>query len=107
MKTEDFEVKAYPEMWAGLDMDVARFDKSRLMLGEVYRKIEITADGQAAAGGCTVRITGKNRGLPAVLLADRCGQTLQSCPPMAPACAAHDHSSPSPSAGAEPGSASG
>jgi benzoyl-CoA reductase/2-hydroxyglutaryl-CoA dehydratase subunit BcrC/BadD/HgdB len=39
MKKEHFEIKAYPEMWAGLDMDVARFDKSRLMLGEVYGKI--------------------------------------------------------------------
>lgn len=37
--TTNFEVKAYPEMWAELDMDVARFDKARLMLGEVYGKM--------------------------------------------------------------------
>lgn len=39
MTTEKFEVKAYPEMWEGLDMDVARFDKARQMLGEVYGKV--------------------------------------------------------------------
>ena len=33
---ENFEVRAYPEMWAELDMDVERFDKARQMLGEVY-----------------------------------------------------------------------
>lgn len=33
-----FEIKAYPEMWRDLDMDVARFDKMRLMLGEIFRK---------------------------------------------------------------------
>ncbi|MFZ5774597.1 MAG: double-cubane-cluster-containing anaerobic reductase [Thermodesulfobacteriota bacterium] len=34
-----FEVTAHPEMWAALDMDVARFDKARQMLGEVYGKM--------------------------------------------------------------------
>ena len=29
-----FEIKAYPEIWQSLDMDVERFDKARLMLGE-------------------------------------------------------------------------
>lgn len=38
MTTTPFEVKAYPEMWASLDMDVPRFDKARLMLGEMYQK---------------------------------------------------------------------
>jgi len=33
-----FEVKAYPELWQSLDMDVERFDKARLMLGEIYEK---------------------------------------------------------------------
>lgn len=36
MSTANFEVKAYPEMWADLDMDVPRFDKARQMLSEVY-----------------------------------------------------------------------
>ncbi|MBU1738565.1 MAG: 2-hydroxyacyl-CoA dehydratase family protein [Proteobacteria bacterium] len=39
MNNATFEVKAYPEMWAGLDMDVPRFDKARQMLGEVYGKL--------------------------------------------------------------------
>lgn len=39
MDGNTFEVKAYPEMWEGLGMDVARFDKARQMLGEAYRKI--------------------------------------------------------------------
>lgn len=34
----NFEIKAYPEMWQSLDMDVERFDKARLMLGEAYEK---------------------------------------------------------------------
>ena len=38
MTTTPFEIKAYPEMWAELDMDVPRFDKARLMLGEMYQK---------------------------------------------------------------------
>ncbi|MBU0675115.1 MAG: 2-hydroxyacyl-CoA dehydratase family protein [Proteobacteria bacterium] len=42
MSTENFEVKAYPEMWAELDMDVPRFDKARQMLGEVYGKMYLT-----------------------------------------------------------------
>jgi len=42
MTHENFEVKAYPEMWADLDMDVARFDKARQMLGEVYGKMYLT-----------------------------------------------------------------
>lgn len=39
MSTEKFEVKAYPEMWTELDIDVPRFDKARQMLGEVYEKM--------------------------------------------------------------------
>ncbi len=34
----NFEIKAYPEIWKDLDMDVERFDKMRLMLGEIYEK---------------------------------------------------------------------
>ncbi|MDP2104603.1 MAG: 2-hydroxyacyl-CoA dehydratase, partial [Desulfobulbaceae bacterium] len=36
---QDFEVKAYPEMWHELNMDVERFDKARQMLGGAYTKI--------------------------------------------------------------------
>lgn len=39
MNKASFEVKAYPEMWTDLDMDVPRFDKARQMLGEVYGKM--------------------------------------------------------------------
>jgi benzoyl-CoA reductase/2-hydroxyglutaryl-CoA dehydratase subunit BcrC/BadD/HgdB len=38
METEKFEIKAYPEMWKELDMDVDRFDKMRQMLGEIFEK---------------------------------------------------------------------
>jgi len=34
-----FEVKAYPEMWNSLGMNVERFDKMRVMLGDVYTKM--------------------------------------------------------------------
>ncbi len=33
-----FEIKAYPEMWRSLDIDVERFDKARKMLGEAYEQ---------------------------------------------------------------------
>ncbi|MDA3970090.1 MAG: double-cubane-cluster-containing anaerobic reductase [Desulfobulbaceae bacterium] len=33
-----FEIKPYPEMWKALDMDVPRFDKMRLMMGDMYAK---------------------------------------------------------------------
>lgn len=36
MNSENFEIKAYPEMWESLDMDVERFDTMRLMLGELF-----------------------------------------------------------------------
>ena len=38
MTAENFEIEAYSEMWKDLDMDVERFDKMRLMLGEIYEK---------------------------------------------------------------------
>lgn len=34
-----FEVKAYPEMWKSLGMNVERFDKMRGMLGDAYTKL--------------------------------------------------------------------
>lgn len=34
-----FEVKAYPEMWKSLGMNVERFDKMRVMLGDAYTKV--------------------------------------------------------------------
>jgi len=48
MTPEAFEVKAYPEMWAGLDMDVPRFDKARQMLGEVYAKMYLAQKNRPA-----------------------------------------------------------
>jgi benzoyl-CoA reductase/2-hydroxyglutaryl-CoA dehydratase subunit BcrC/BadD/HgdB len=33
-----FEVKQYPEMWESLGMDVARFEKMRCVLGDIYQK---------------------------------------------------------------------
>lgn len=44
----DFEVKAYPEMWEELDMDVARFDKARQMLGEAYASIFLSQENRPA-----------------------------------------------------------
>lgn len=44
----DFEVKAYPEMWEELDMDVARFDKARQMLGEAYVSIFLSQKNRPA-----------------------------------------------------------
>jgi len=48
MHTADFEVKPYPEMWAELDMDVARFDKARQMLGEIYGKMFLSQPNRPA-----------------------------------------------------------
>lgn len=41
-----FEVKAYPEMWKSLGMDVARFDKMRCVLGDVYQKTYLMQDNR-------------------------------------------------------------
>jgi benzoyl-CoA reductase/2-hydroxyglutaryl-CoA dehydratase subunit BcrC/BadD/HgdB len=38
MEAKPFEVKAYPEMWKSLGMNVERFEKMRGMLGDVYQK---------------------------------------------------------------------
>jgi hypothetical protein len=44
MATE-FKIKPYPELWwASLDMDVLRFDKARLMLGEAYAKTYLSPE---------------------------------------------------------------
>ncbi|MBU0663444.1 MAG: 2-hydroxyacyl-CoA dehydratase family protein [Proteobacteria bacterium] len=48
MNAESFEIKAYPEMWNDLGMDVERFDKMRLMLGEIYRKTYLTQQNRPA-----------------------------------------------------------
>jgi benzoyl-CoA reductase/2-hydroxyglutaryl-CoA dehydratase subunit BcrC/BadD/HgdB len=37
-----FEVKAYPEMWKELGMNVERFEKMRVMLGDMYTKIYLS-----------------------------------------------------------------
>ena len=49
MDTNSFAVKAYPEMWNGLGMDVARFDKARQMLGETYRKMFLSQANRPGA----------------------------------------------------------
>jgi len=48
MNAETFEVKAYPEMWRDLGMDVERFDKMRLMLGEIYGKTYLSQKNRPA-----------------------------------------------------------
>ena len=48
---ENFEIKAYPEMWKDLDMDVERFDKMRLMLGEMFTKTYLTQKNRPASMG--------------------------------------------------------
>jgi benzoyl-CoA reductase/2-hydroxyglutaryl-CoA dehydratase subunit BcrC/BadD/HgdB len=45
----DFEVKAYPELWRELDMDVPRFDKARQMLGSAYASIYLSQPNRPAA----------------------------------------------------------
>jgi benzoyl-CoA reductase/2-hydroxyglutaryl-CoA dehydratase subunit BcrC/BadD/HgdB len=47
----DFEVKAYPELWQELGMDVARFDKARQMLGSAYKSIYLSQPNRPAAMG--------------------------------------------------------
>lgn len=49
MNTKNFEIKAYPEMWESLDMDVERFDKMRLMLADLYAKSYLTQDNRPGA----------------------------------------------------------
>ncbi|MCL7486738.1 MAG: 2-hydroxyacyl-CoA dehydratase family protein [Desulfobulbaceae bacterium] len=49
MTDTPFEVKPHPEMWAGLGMDVPRFDKARQMLGEVYDKMYISQANRPTA----------------------------------------------------------
>ena len=44
----DFEVKAYPELWRELDMDVPRFDKARQMLGSAYASIYLSQPNRPA-----------------------------------------------------------
>lgn len=44
----DFEVKAYPELWQELGMDVPRFDKARQMLGSAYASIYLSQPNRPA-----------------------------------------------------------
>ncbi len=44
-----FEIKAYPELWQSLDMDVERFDKMRLMMGDIYEKTYLHQQNRPAA----------------------------------------------------------
>lgn len=46
MSAENFTVRPYPELWAALEMDVARFDKARQMLGEVYGKMFLSQENR-------------------------------------------------------------
>lgn len=48
METKQFEVKAYPEMWKSLGMNVERFDKMRVMLGDVYTKTYLSQKNRPA-----------------------------------------------------------
>jgi len=48
MTAQKFEVKAYPEMWEGLGMDVPRFEKARQMLGEAYAKTYLAQPNRPA-----------------------------------------------------------
>ena len=48
MTVPPFEIKPYPELWASLDMDVPRFDKARLMLGEAYQKTYLSQQNRPA-----------------------------------------------------------
>ena len=41
-----FEVKAYPEMWKSLGMNVERFEKMRCVLGDVYQKTFLMQDNR-------------------------------------------------------------
>lgn len=41
-----FEVKAYPELWQSLDVDVERFDKARKMLGDVYAQAFLSQENR-------------------------------------------------------------
>jgi benzoyl-CoA reductase/2-hydroxyglutaryl-CoA dehydratase subunit BcrC/BadD/HgdB len=48
MSSANFEIKAYPEMWEELGMDVPRFEKARLMLGEAYSKTYLSQTNRPA-----------------------------------------------------------
>jgi len=48
MDAAQFEVKPYPEMWKDLDMDVDRFEKARVMLGEAYAKTYLSQANRPA-----------------------------------------------------------
>jgi len=43
---KSFEVKAYPEMWKSLGMNVERFEKMRCVLGDVYQKTYLLQDNR-------------------------------------------------------------
>lgn len=45
----NFEIQAYPEMWERLDMDVERFEKMRLMLGDLYEKTYLSQKNRPAS----------------------------------------------------------
>lgn len=42
MENMNFEIRALPAMWAELGMDVERFERMRLMLGDIYARTFLT-----------------------------------------------------------------
>jgi hypothetical protein len=48
-KLKAFEVKAYPEMWKSLEMNVERFEKMRCVLGDVYHKTYLMQENRPKA----------------------------------------------------------
>jgi benzoyl-CoA reductase/2-hydroxyglutaryl-CoA dehydratase subunit BcrC/BadD/HgdB len=46
MADTGFEVKAYPEMWESLGMDVERFQKMRCVMGDLYSKTFLFQDNR-------------------------------------------------------------
>lgn len=53
MTAPTFEVKAYPEMWRSLGMDVERFEKMRCVLGDVYQRSRESRRSRAETGRAT------------------------------------------------------
>ncbi len=49
MTAEEFEIKADHQLWRDLGMDVERFEKMRLTLGEVYRNTFLSQKNRPAA----------------------------------------------------------
>ncbi|MFZ5762495.1 MAG: hypothetical protein ACOY8P_06170 [Thermodesulfobacteriota bacterium] len=55
MHSTRFEIRPDPELWASLDMDVARFDKARQMPGEAYRNSCLAQRNRPAGSASALR----------------------------------------------------